>query len=69
MKIFLTGGAGYIGSMAVRVLLDDNHQVTVYDSLVTGYRAAVPKGAAFIQGSSTYSGTCHIFGTLNAVSP
>ncbi|MFV1948986.1 MAG: NAD-dependent epimerase/dehydratase family protein, partial [Anaerolineales bacterium] len=51
MKIFLTGGAGYIGSMAVRKLLEDGHQVTIYDSLVTGYRAAVPKGAAFIQGN------------------
>jgi UDP-glucose 4-epimerase len=50
MKIFLTGGAGYIGSMAVRKLLEDNHQVTVYDSLVTGYKAAIPEAAAFIQG-------------------
>jgi UDP-glucose 4-epimerase len=50
MKIFLTGGAGYIGSAAARKLLEAGHQVTVYDSLVTGYRAAVPEGAAFIQG-------------------
>jgi len=50
MKIFLTGGAGYIGSMAVRKLLEAGHQVTVYDSLVTGYRQAVPEGATFIQG-------------------
>ncbi len=50
MKIFLTGGAGYIGSMAVRKLLEGGHQVTVYDSLVTGYRQAVPTDATFIQG-------------------
>ncbi len=50
MKIFLTGGAGYIGSMAARKLLEDGHQVTVYDSLVTGYRKAIPEGANFIQG-------------------
>ena len=50
MKIFLTGGAGYIGSMAVHKLLEAGHQVTVYDSLVTGYRAAVPAKAHFIQG-------------------
>ena len=50
MKIFLTGGAGYIGSAAVRKLLEAGHQTTVYDSLITGYRAAVPEGAAFIQG-------------------
>ncbi len=50
MKIFLTGGAGYIGSAAATKLIEAGHQVTVYDSLVTGYRAAVPDGAAFIQG-------------------
>jgi UDP-glucose 4-epimerase len=50
MKIFLTGGAGYIGSVAARKLLEAGHQVTVYDSLVTGYRAAIPEGADFIQG-------------------
>ncbi len=50
MKIFLTGGAGYIGSMAVRKLLDNGHQVTVYDSLVTGYQAAIPAEAKFILG-------------------
>lgn len=50
MNIFLTGGAGYIGSAAARKLLEAGHQVTVYDSLVTGYRAAIPEGASFIQG-------------------
>jgi UDP-glucose 4-epimerase len=50
MNIFLTGGAGYIGSAATRKLIEAGHKVTVYDSLVTGYRAAVPTGAAFIQG-------------------
>jgi len=50
MNIFLTGGAGYIGSAAVRKLLEAGHQVTVYDSLVTGHRAAVPADADFIQG-------------------
>lgn len=50
MNIFLTGGAGYIGSMAVQKLLEIGHQVTVYDSLVTGYKKAVPEGATFIQG-------------------
>jgi len=50
MNIFLTGGAGYIGSIAARTLLEAEHRVTVYDSLVTGYRKAVPAGAEFIQG-------------------
>jgi UDP-glucose 4-epimerase len=49
MNIFVTGGAGYIGSAAARALLKAGHSVTVYDSLVTGYRAAVPQGARFIQ--------------------
>ncbi|MGD2058112.1 MAG: UDP-glucose 4-epimerase GalE [Anaerolineales bacterium] len=49
MNIFLTGGAGYIGSAAAQTLLDAGHQVTVYDSLVKGYRAAVPAEARFIQ--------------------
>ncbi len=50
MNIFLTGGAGYIGSAATQRLLEAGHRVTVYDSLVTGHRAAVPSGAVFIQG-------------------
>ena len=49
MNIFVTGGAGYIGSAATRILLEAGHQVTVYDSLVTGYRAAIPSDAHFIQ--------------------
>jgi UDP-glucose 4-epimerase len=48
MNIFVTGGAGYIGSAAAQALLDAGHSVTVYDSLVTGYRAAVPQGARYI---------------------
>ena len=49
MNILLTGGAGYIGSAAAQILLEAGHAVTVFDSLVTGHRAAVPPGAAFIQ--------------------
>ncbi len=49
MNIFLTGGAGYIGSAAATVLVEAGHQVTVYDSLVTGYRAAIPPQARFVQ--------------------
>ena len=49
MNIFLTGGAGYIGSATAAALLKAGHTVTVYDSLVTGHLAAVPKGARFIE--------------------
>jgi UDP-glucose 4-epimerase len=48
MKILITGGAGYIGSAAAEALVKAGHSVTVYDSLVTGHRAAAPDGAQFI---------------------
>ena len=50
MNIFVTGGAGYIGSATAAALLAAGHSVTVYDSLVTGHRKAVPQGAKFIHG-------------------
>ncbi len=43
MNIFVTGGAGCIGSATVEALIEASHQVTVYDSLVTGHRSH-PKG-------------------------
>jgi UDP-glucose 4-epimerase len=49
MNVFVTGGAGYIGSATAEALIKAGHSVTVYDSLVTGHRAAVPEGARFIQ--------------------
>ena len=49
MRIFLTGGAGYIGSAVTQTLLEAGHEVTVYDSLVKGYRAAIPTEAEFVQ--------------------
>jgi UDP-glucose 4-epimerase len=49
MNIFVTGGAGYIGSATAAALLDAGHNVTVYDSLVTGHLQAVPEQANFIQ--------------------
>src|SRR6266850_1761945 len=42
MHILITGGAGYIGSHAVKLFLERGHDVWVYDSLVYGHRAAVP---------------------------
>lgn len=50
MRCFVTGGAGYIGSAVAAELLAQGNEVTVYDSLVTGHRAAVPSGAAFVRG-------------------
>lgn len=49
MNILVTGGAGYIGSAIAQALIEAGHSVTVYDSLVTGHRGAVPENAWFIQ--------------------
>ena len=43
MNILVTGGAGYIGSATAEALIKAGHSVTVYDSLVTGHRRAVPE--------------------------
>jgi UDP-glucose 4-epimerase len=50
MKIFVTGGAGYIGSICVEDLLDAGHAVAVFDNLSEGHRAAVDQRAEFIEG-------------------
>src|SRR5437764_1332219 len=42
MRILITGGAGYIGSHAVRLFLERGHDVWVYDSLALGHRKSVP---------------------------
>ena len=45
MKLLVTGGAGYIGSIVTARLVDAGHEVVVLDSLERGHRAAVPKQA------------------------
>jgi UDP-glucose 4-epimerase len=44
MRILVTGGAGYVGAPAVRLLMQSGHDVWVYDNLSTGHREAVPEG-------------------------
>jgi UDP-glucose 4-epimerase len=47
-RVLVTGGAGYIGSHAVRALLDDGHQVVVLDDLSAGHTEAVPNGVPLV---------------------
>ncbi len=48
MKVFVTGGAGFVGSWVAEVLLKHGHQVTILDNLSAGYREFVPKGAKLV---------------------
>ncbi len=50
MKLLVTGGAGYVGSVCAAHLVDAGHAVTVLDDLSTGHADAVPDGAAFVKG-------------------
>src|SRR6266540_2757205 len=57
MNILVTGGAGYIGSATAEALVKAGNHVTVYDSLVTGHRLAVPDGVTFVQADLSDSHT------------
>jgi UDP-glucose 4-epimerase len=50
MKLLVTGGAGYIGSIVSRLLLQSGHEVVVLDNLERGHREAVPADAQLIVG-------------------
>lgn len=50
MRVFLTGGAGYIGSVSARMLLDEGHEVVVFDNLERGHGAALDPRAEFMEG-------------------
>ena len=50
MRLFVTGGAGFIGSVCSAVALEAGHSVTIFDSLAKGHRAAVPEGAELVEG-------------------
>ncbi len=49
MKILVTGGAGYIGSVTTAELIRTGHAVVVLDNLYQGHRDAVHPGAAFVE--------------------
>jgi len=50
MRVLVTGGAGYIGSVVTEELVKDGHEVVVYDNLSKGHRGAVVEGADFVEG-------------------
>lgn len=50
MKVFITGGAGYIGSVTTELLLDQGHETMVFDNLERGHRAALDPRSAFTEG-------------------
>ena len=51
MRLLVTGGAGYIGSVNAAMAVSGGHEVTVLDDLSTGHADAVPAGAAFTEGT------------------
>ena len=56
MRVLVTGGAGYVGSISVEVLAAAGHGVIVLDDLTTGHRGSVPPGVELIEGSYTDTG-------------
>ncbi|MEO8350448.1 MAG: UDP-glucose 4-epimerase GalE [Chthoniobacteraceae bacterium] len=57
MRILVTGGAGYIGSIASEQLLNAGHEVIAFDNLYQGHRAAVPARAVFVEGDLSDRGS------------
>lgn len=51
MKLLVTGGAGYVGSVVSRMLLDAGHEVVVLDDLRTGHAVALAPEATFVRAS------------------
>lgn len=74
MKYLVTGGAGFIGSVIVKKLLHNGHEVHIIDNLKTGYIKNIPQNAKFIEGdfskdevieqlnNTTFDGIFHIGG-------
>jgi UDP-glucose 4-epimerase len=68
MKIFVTGGAGYVGSVVVEKLIKDGHTVVVYDNLQQGHQNAVHPDAYFIKGDlSDIDQIEHVFEQFNNI--
>jgi UDP-glucose 4-epimerase len=67
MRVLVTGGAGYVGSVVSAALLSAGHHVTVLDDLSTGHLDAVPPGAEFVQASITEADATFAAGNFDAV--
>jgi len=50
LRILVTGGAGYVGGTVAQLMLDQGHQVVVYDNLCHGHRSMIPTEAEFVEG-------------------
>lgn len=50
MKLLVTGGAGYVGSVCAAVLVEKGHDVTIIDNFSTGNREAIPEQARLVEG-------------------
>lgn len=67
MRVFVTGGAGYIGSVVTELLLDGGYDVHVFDNLETGYRAAVDPRATLLEGETNDAAS--VSEAMGAVAP
>src|SRR5699024_12224205 len=61
MKLLVTGGAGYVGSVVTALLLRAGHEVTVLDDLSTGHRDGGPEGARLV--------TSHVHDAMDLLTP
>jgi len=67
MRLLVTGGAGYIGSVVAALLADDGHEVVVLDDLSTGHPDAVPAAASFRPGTLREDAEPVLAGGIDAV--
>jgi UDP-glucose 4-epimerase len=67
MRLLVTGGAGYIGSVVAAQLIAAGHEVTVLDDLSTGHADAVPPGATFVEGDLRDGARAVLAGGIEAV--
>ena len=67
MRVLVTGGAGYVGSVVAAQLLEAGHEVVILDDLSTGYADSVPDGAVFVQGTIRDDAAKVLAGGIDAV--